>query len=192
MLTPQILEAFPFYQHTDYKTIQRGQQYFRENRVTVQECNDFSAFCEVEGYNDHYEVEILLTSKNRLGFSCTCPQAEEVEICKHIVASTLAVIRYLKSDVVQNDWQFRLGLALEQAPRRKTGGNAHKYAAVYLLQSTQYSNSPQFFLVPGVVKAGEWSTLRGLMLPPEEINDLLDRDRNWTRCRISRSTRRAV
>jgi non-specific serine/threonine protein kinase len=181
MLTPQILENFPLYQHTDYKTIQRGQQYFRENRVNVQQCDEFSAFCEVDGHNDNYEVEILLSSKNKLSFACTCPQAEEVEICKHMVAAMLAVTRYLKSDIVQNDWQYRLGQALEQSPRRKTGANVHKYVAIYLLQSTQYRNGPQFFLVPGIVKATEWSTLRGLALPPEEINSLLNEDRSWTK-----------
>lgn len=181
MLTPQILEAFPFYQHTDYKTIQRGQHYFRDNRVTVQVCDENSAFCEVMGNNDNYEVEILLTSRNRLGFSCTCPQAEEVEICKHIVASVLEVSRYLKSDFVQNDWQYRLAQALEKSPRRKTSGNVQKYVALYLLQRTEYTHGDQFFLVPCIVKASEWMVLRGLTLTPEESNKLLDENRGWTK-----------
>ena len=181
MLTPQILEAFPFYQHTDYKTIQRGQHYFRDNRVTVQSCDEFAAYCEVMGNNGTYEVELLLTSKNRLGFACTCPQAEEVEICKHIVASTLAVIRYLKSDSIQNDWQYRLGLALERSPRRKTGTSAQKYAALFLLQNIEYSHGDQFFLVPCTIKTSDWLALRDPTLTREGINALLDENRAWTK-----------
>lgn len=181
MLTPQILEAYPFYQHTDYKTIQRGQQYFRDERVTVEACDEMSAFCNVNGNNDNYDVEISLSSRNRVSFSCTCRQAEEVEICKHMVASTLAVIRYLKSDMVQNDWQYRLAQALEQAPRRKTGANIQKYAAIYLLQSTEYHYGNTYSLSPRIIKASDWEHLRGLTNAPEEINQLLDQDRNWTK-----------
>lgn len=181
MLTPQVLEAFPFYQHTDYKTVQRGQQYFRDDRVVVQACDEMSAFCEVNGNNDNYDVEISLSSRNRISFSCTCRQAEEVEICKHMVASALAVIRYLKSDMVQNDWQYRLAQALERSPRRKSGTNVQKYAAVYLLQSSEYQYGNQYYLSARIIKASEWEPLRGLSHAPEQIDHLLDEDRNWTK-----------
>ncbi len=182
MLTPQILDTFPFYQYTDFKTVQRGQQYFRDGHVTILEYSDNFVVCEVagsEGYD--YEVEISFSGKNRIHFSCTCPQAEVAHICKHMVASALAVSQYLKSDEVQNDWQYRLGQALEKSPRRKTGANAQKYTAFYLLQSTQYYQGREFFLAPSIVKASDWTTLRGLALPLEEINQLLNEDRAWVR-----------
>jgi len=181
MLTPETLDNFPFYQYTDYKTVQRGQQYYRDGRARVMEYNDSYVLCEVTGSEDYdYEVEISLSGKNRVSFSCTCPQAELARICKHMIAASLETSRYLKSEEVQNDWQYRLKQALEAAPRRKTGTNIHRYAAVYLLQSTLYYQGREFHLTPSIVKASDWTALRGLTTP-EEINPLLEEDRNWVK-----------
>ena len=65
MLTPQLLETFPYYQHADYKTIQRGQQYFRDGHVYEIEYYDDYAICQVEGNNDDYEVIISLTAETK-------------------------------------------------------------------------------------------------------------------------------
>jgi non-specific serine/threonine protein kinase len=181
MLTPQILDSFPFYQYTDYKTVQRGQQYYRDGHVTILEYSDNYVLCQVIGHNDDYEVEISLGSKNRIQFGCTCPQAEIAHVCKHMVAAALAASQYLKSDTVQNDWQYRLGQALEATPRRKAGTNAQKYVALYLLQSSTYYQGRQFYLTPSIVKASDWTALRISSGVAEDVNRLLDEDHNWAK-----------
>lgn len=179
MLTPQILDNFPFYQYADAKAIQRGQEYYRQERAMLLEYDENSALCQVNGNNDDYEVEIVLTGRNQLQFSCTCPQAEFAQVCKHMVAATLEVSRYLKTEQTQNDWQYRLGQALEKSPRRRTGANAQKYAALCLLQSVEHTYGLQFYLVPYVVKAADWGTLRGMIDLPKQVNHILDKDRGW-------------
>jgi hypothetical protein len=87
MLTPQLLDSFRFYNYIDYKTIQRGQQYFRDGRVYNIEYHNDYAICHVEGTNDDYEVVLSMTGRNNLNLDCTCPQAEVAGICKHMIAS---------------------------------------------------------------------------------------------------------
>ena len=181
MLTPQLLETFPYYQHADYKTIQRGQQYFRDGHVYDIEYNDDYAICQVEGNNDDYEVIITLTGRNKIRTECTCPYAELGNFCKHMVASMLALTQYLKSEEVQDDWQYQLGVALQNAPRRKSGGNAQRYAAIFLLQKDDYYQRTSFSLAPRVVKASQWGALKIMDDDPEAINNALDQNRGWTK-----------
>ena len=181
MLTPQLLEIFPYYQYADYKTIQRGQQYFRDRRVYDIEYYDDYAVCQVEGNNDDYEVSISLTGRNKIHAECTCPYAELGNFCKHMVASMLALTQYLKSEDVQDDWQYQLSLALQNAPRRKSGGNAQRYAAVFLLQKDDFYQRVSFSLAPRVVKASQWGSLKMLDEDPVAINNFLDKNRGWTK-----------
>lgn len=179
-LTPDILANFPFQRYTDYKTIQRGQDYFRGGHVTDIQFEDDLAICEVVGNYDTYEVEIHHKRQGQLLFSCTCPQAEMTQICKHMVAATLAVCQYLKTGEIQEDWQYRIRQALEQSPRRQGGGNVQKYAAFFLLYRADYFGRSSFYLLPGLVKTSEWDilhTLRGA--EPAQLNDLLQQNRQW-------------
>jgi len=181
MLTPQMLETFLYYQYADYKTIQRGQQYFRDRRVYDIELYDDYAVCQVEGNNDEYEVSISLPGRNKIHAECTCPYAELGNFCKHMVASMLALTQYLKSEEVQDDWQYQLGLALQNAPRRKSGGNVQCYAAVFLLQKDDYYQRVSFSLAPRVVKASQWGSLKMMDEDPVSINNFLDKNRGWTK-----------
>lgn len=74
MLTPQLIDNFPYYQVTDYKTIQRGRQYYLRERVFDIDYQEKRAICQVDGNHDVYEVTISLASKNNIHLSCTCPQ----------------------------------------------------------------------------------------------------------------------
>jgi non-specific serine/threonine protein kinase len=179
VLTPIILDTFPFYVYTDQKTIQRGQEYFRSGRVVSIEYYDDWVVCEIEGQNRDYEVQIKLNKKGQVRFDCTCPQAEMAEICKHMVAASLAVSQYLKSEAVEDGWQYRLSQSLEQAPRR---GAAHpqRYAAFFGLQSVDYYDTKRFYLTAYILKASEWKVLQDAKnSTPEEINVLLDQQREW-------------
>ena len=181
MLTPQLLETFPYYQYADYKTIQRGQQYFRDRRVYDIEYYDDYAVCQVEGNNDDYEVSISLTGRNKIRTECTCPYAELGNFCKHMVASMLALTQYLKSEEVQDDWQYQLSLALQNAPRRKGGSNVQRYAAVFLLQKDDFYQRVSFSLAPRVVKASQWGALKMMDDDPSAVNNFLDKNRGWTK-----------
>ena len=180
ILTPDILKNFPFQRYTDYKTIQRGQEYFRGGHVTEIEIDGDLAICAVEGNYDTYEVEIHHKRQGQLLFSCTCPQAEVAQICKHMVAATLAVSEYLQTGELQDDWQYRLDQALEQAPRRQGGGKTQKYAAFILLYQAEYYGRSAFYLLPGLVKASAWDVLQATRgAEPAQLNDLLDQNRQW-------------
>jgi hypothetical protein len=181
MLTPNLLDTFPYYQVTDYKTIQRGQQYFRDRRVFEIDYHDDHAFCQVQGQNDIYQVTISLSGKNKIQLGCTCPQAEVTNVCKHMVASLLRLNQYLSSEEMQANWQYKLGLALKNAPRRRASSNAHRYAAIFLLQKSEYYQNPTFSLIPRVVKASQWNELKFIYTDPATVNQSLDKDRGWTK-----------
>jgi non-specific serine/threonine protein kinase len=102
-------------------------------------------------------------------------------VCKHMVASMLALAKYLHSEEVQDDWQYKLGVALENAPRRKTVGSAQRYAAIFLLQKEDYYQRSSFSLAPRVVKASQWGALKIMENDPVAINQSLDKNRGWTR-----------
>ncbi len=180
MLTPQLLETFPYYQYTDYKTIQRGQQYYREGRISHIEYYDDYAVCQVNGDSGDYEVTISLIGRNKIHMNCTCPYADMGNVCKHMVASMLALTQYLKSEKVQENWQFKLGLALQNAPRRKGGANIQRYAAILLLQKDEYYQQAHFSLVPRIVKASQWGMLKIMDDDPAAVNQSLDNNRGWT------------
>ena len=68
----------------------RGEQYFRESRVTVRSRgpSDFQAFVEGES-----EYSVLLDwglSREQLAVCCTCPYYDDHAVCKHIWATILA------------------------------------------------------------------------------------------------------
>ncbi len=112
---------------------------------------------------------------------CTCPQAEVAPVCKHMVASMLALTQHLKSEEVQDDWQYRLGTALQNAPRRTGGGSAQHYVALFLLQKEEYYQRASFSLAPRVIKASQWPALKQLDGDPAAIQRSLDQNRGWTK-----------
>jgi non-specific serine/threonine protein kinase len=182
LLTPDLINNFPFYNYTDYKTIQRGKQYYRDGRVYGIEYHDDWALCEVEGINDDYVVRISAHDEKHINFSCTCPQAERAPICKHMVAALLTLEEYLQSEEIQNNWQFILNYALENAPRHKFGSNVQRYAATYLLGYNDYYYGPVFFLKPCIIKVNQWQPLKDIQnASPKQITQLLSTDHRWTR-----------
>jgi hypothetical protein len=82
---------------------------------------------------------------------------------------------------VQDYWQYQLSLALQNAPRRKDGGNPQRYAAVFLLQKDDYYQHTNFSLAPRVVKASQWGSLKMMDDDPITVNNFLDKNRGWTK-----------
>lgn len=179
MLTPNLLDTYPYYQKTDYKTIQRGQQYFSEGRVFEIDYHENYAICQVEGHHDSYEVTIRVDDANQILMSCTCPQAKVTQVCKHMVASLLALKQYLRSDAMQENWQFKLGLVLNNTPRRPGTGNVQHYVALFLLQNNSTHQSNNICLIPSIVKSSEWNELKIQEPDPAAVNQILEKNRDW-------------
>ena len=180
MLTTQIIDNFPYYQAADYKTIQRGQQYFRDGRVFDIDYHQDFAVCQVEGQNGTYEVSISLTGKHNIQMGCTCPQAEVTKVCKHMVAALLGLSQYLRSEKMQSDWQYRLALALNNAPRRSSS-RPQRQVAMFLLQKNEYFQGASFSLAARTLSAAHWDVLKAMEPDLAAINQALDKDRSWTR-----------
>ena len=180
MITYKLLDDFPYYQYADRNSIQRGARYFRDERVYEMTFEEDSAECMVRGSGgNHYEVVISQQGKKELGFSCTCPYADQGYFCKHMMASLLALKEYLYSEEVQKDWKYQLGLALQNAPRRTTGSKAHRYVAIFLLQKDEYYSGVSFKISAAIVKAAQWGRLNHIDDDPAAVNQALNDGRGW-------------
>lgn len=181
ILTSELLEKFPLTHYASNAVIQRGRQYFRDERVfEITIFDDTSALCFVEGsYDEDYEVSISIQANDKLKFSCTCPHANQVLICKHIVASILAVSDTLKITQTprKSDWEKKLNLALENIPKAKA--NRQSYLAIFLLERRQYYQAPQYTLRARIVKADTWSLQDLSDKTPAEIRTILETNSSW-------------
>lgn len=70
--------------------LERGYEYFDEQRVTDLEINGDQITAYVEGTEDYY-VEILLDNNAPAELYCDCPYADGGEYCKHMAAVLFAV-----------------------------------------------------------------------------------------------------
>ncbi|MBK8823148.1 MAG: SNF2 helicase associated domain-containing protein [Anaerolineales bacterium] len=208
-LTPQLLKNYPFSRYADPKSIQRGQEYFKDGRVweIILTKNNSKAVCEVGGDSGEYTVEIEIAQKSgQLSFDCTCPYAVS-HFCKHMVASALAVIAHLQgedeefeyeedllpiqdSQAAQN-WQNKLNETLALVPRRAPVGNFQQYAALVMLTRSPisnyaYGNAPRssytYTIEPFIVKANDLNSIKGQVLnTPQEVNDFLFVNQKWAK-----------
>ncbi len=90
-ITADLLDKSPYKHYTSAAVIQRGQQYFRSGHVYEIDYQGNYAICQVEGSFAEYEVEIILHANNHVSYACTCPHAKQVRVCKHMIASILAL-----------------------------------------------------------------------------------------------------
>ena len=145
VLTKQTLNPDNLGYYVDWKTLSRGQQYHRENRVLITYFDGASATCRVRGELGSYSVSIHSEPSRKVSLSCTCPQAEKVRYCKHMVAAMLTLRDYIESNA-ENQWQYRLSLAIENSPRK---GASHtprtRYILLFGLSREKYPNGDYSF-----------------------------------------------
>ena len=205
VLTPELLDHFPYSQYADPRTIQRGRAYFEEDRVwdvTLSQ-NDSRATCLVHGDGDEYNVEIEVDQRTgQLYFDCDCPFAEN-NFCKHMVAAALELSGFLKgedNDFDEEDdqdvllpfpaqrsqpsisWQTKLDQTLANLPRAPStaGANIQRYVAVLLITKEEYFSFGSFNFIPFVIKTRDWNALQGVSPgDTQTINDLLDKNHEW-------------
>ncbi|NOY99468.1 MAG: DEAD/DEAH box helicase family protein [Chloroflexi bacterium] len=180
-ITSKLLDEFPYDHNVSPAVVQRGRQYFRTGHVYEIDYQGDYAVCQVEGNYDDYEVTIRLYATKQVLLTCTCPHAAQVPVCKHMVASMMALSQYLRNGEIPSDWERKLDTALENLPRRKGGGKARRYAAIFLLQEDEYYYELQFSLVPRIVKASRWGMLKIVDDDPAAVNRMLVKNHGWTK-----------
>ncbi len=173
--------SFAYY---DYNAYSRGSIYFKQGRVEMASFDGQTAVCRVQGDNGLYSVTLTAENKQHVRATCNCPQAARTRVCKHMVASILAVRNHIEHEA-QNDWQYRLKQALESAPKRKASGAPRNHYAIVLgLHSEKYyTNEYAYTLTLFTVKSQDWLGMDDLENAPNqhERNLGLEKDRSWTR-----------
>jgi non-specific serine/threonine protein kinase len=203
-LTPKLLDSYPYSRYADPRTIQRGQAYYKEERVwDVNLSKDGSTVvCMVEGNSAEYSVQIEVDqASGQLYFDCNCPYAEN-NFCKHMIAAALEVSAFLKEEEgeeesipmfpsqISKNWQNKLNDTLALIPRRSTGGFVRYVALVILTRSrfgyygygSSYPSSYFYSLEPFIIKASEWNLLgAGSLTSPQAIHRFLNSNKKWIR-----------
>ncbi len=205
-LTPKLLDNFPYHLFADAKTIIRGRNYFKENRVwDVEFEDDYQVVCLVDGDNGEYTVAISVNQESdELEFSCDCPYSE-TNFCKHMIAAALEVSSYLKDETIPveqkyfddelvsslppsawklpgQNWQNQLDGALQQSPpaSSKAGVNIQPYAACLLLYQEEYYFQGNYTITPSIIKVKNWQPLQNYEAGNRQsVKDLLDTDHTW-------------
>ena len=166
ILTKEALEPNRLGHYVDWNVLSRGQQYYKENRVRITGFDGESATCQVRGQQGNYTVIVTAAANQKIGLSCNCPQAVRANFCKHMIAAMLTVRDYIRHEV-ENRWQYQLGMALANSPRRAASkGPRSKYAAFLGLNREKYANGEyEFRLIPCKVKMQDWPGAAGYGKP---------------------------
>ena len=180
VITAEVINRFNIYYHADFRTVQRGQQLFRQGRAVISELRGDSASCEVRGDGAVELVEIWLTEKKSFEFLCTCPDGERGMVCEHIVASLMALNRYLVTDAHLH-WEYKLSLALANMPKKAAASQRQRYVILFGLRKESYYEGSRFFLDGYYLKVADWPALKQLkpQALPDAINELLENDKSW-------------
>ncbi len=80
----------------DYNILDRGMDYFEDDRVTVKEISENQILADVEGSED-YNIRIRLENGEIAAMSCDCPYATGGAKCKHMAAVLYAAARKYKT-----------------------------------------------------------------------------------------------
>lgn len=182
LLTQENLANNPF-QYTDYNAFARGKDYFATGRVQLLDFDGESATCRVVGNQDNYVVIARAASRDRVNYTCNCPQAAKVRVCKHMVAAMLAIREYIRNSA-ENQWQYRLALALEKSPKQKKTREISQpgFIALLGLDTTRVKGGDfNFRMFPYRVSLDRWHPAAEIQqFPgPAEISEYMDTDRSW-------------
>src|ERR1035437_9563290 len=117
ILTKEALEPSRLGYYVDWNVLSRGQKYYKEKRVRITDFDGGTATCLVHGQQGNYTVIVTAAANKKVGLSCNCPQVARAQFCKHMIAAMLTVRDYIKS-AVETRWQYQLGMALANSPKR--------------------------------------------------------------------------
>ncbi len=123
-------------------TFQRGLEYYRLGRVSIESADEIEVRCLVRG-TQTYWVDLWLHQEGELGSMCTCPYAEGGWFCKHMVAAGLAAHAYLLEHKTST-WRMRLDRVLAE----QSGSASPKKPQPYWLFLSLKSDAPGWELIP--------------------------------------------
>lgn len=85
--------------HANTATWQRGEKYYRENRVFDLLRTDSKITARVKG-SDSYRVSVTLKQNGDFSYQCNCPVNDDGSCCKHIVAVVIAASKGENNDAL--------------------------------------------------------------------------------------------
>ena len=135
----------------------------------------------VRGRGTSYFVEIWMPNESGFQVSCNCPH--NVQVCKHVVASAMALEAYLEENNTPK-WERLLDRVFENTPHRKLASPERYYLALFLLVRTEnyYHHGYDYKLEPRIIRASKWKLLEEQKLGDyESANALLSEDTIWKR-----------
>lgn len=131
-LTEEMIDLNRLQRYVGATIYERGRLYYQQGRVTIDYVEDDYATCLVKGQEGVYDVRIEL-DRNNLFFFCDCPYAEEGRICKHIVASVMAVREHLRTHKPIR-WQTQLSRVIQATQAPSSRYYPPPYALFFSLQ----------------------------------------------------------
>lgn len=182
IITQETLESLNPYYYVDYKTVLKGQQLFRAHQARVIEfTGDRASFIVTEADAD-YAVGLQMLNKKQMAYECECAEFSKIHFCRHIVAAIQALSVYLDKEA-SNNWEYRLSLVMQNAPKKGSGSQRPRYAILFGLEKTDFYSYSRFSLKALVIKAADWSELKSLgnTVAAEAFNQLLEAVTSWRR-----------
>ncbi len=126
-ITADLLDRFSLKNYADPESISRGELYYKEGRVISTTYDNEVYSFKVIGSGQSYQVRIKRPTEDQLSFTCSCPHARRVAICKHIVAAVMSLKDQLKKNMSACGktrstprWTIPLGKFLRPAAEQKT------------------------------------------------------------------------
>ena len=100
----------------EYNILDRGMDYFEDDRVTVKEISENQILADVEGSED-YNIRIRLENGEIAAMRCDCPYATSGAKCKHMAAVLYATAKKYDSLSQSTEDRESLPNAIATLPR---------------------------------------------------------------------------
>jgi len=127
----EFLEKIDLYSCASKAVVDRGQAYLDAGRVYLDNVQQEVAIAHIQG-TDWYDV-ILQIDDDSLICKCTCPHAARGFICKHMIATILAIREYSQIDSVSH-WKNQLDVLLSTQKDLIKQRQSHPYYLFFSLQ----------------------------------------------------------
>jgi len=156
-----------FYNYLGWKIADAGKILYDRGMVEIVSYSDTSLECMVEDTFNKHRVTLQMEINQLLG-SCDCKAGQQHSLCKHTVASAIAVQKVL-SEEIKKSWENRL-LFIHDAPRQRK--EAPRKTADYLLVFALYNDYGGWKIKPLTAPAAK--------IPVSEASD----PTNWNQERV--------
>ena len=165
----------------EWQVSRKGQELYSKGQTVLVEFKGETAIVQVLENNQNFTVLIKGETKTTVTMQCNCPQAAKQNICRHMVGAIYETKEYI-SEKADSDWKYRLGLALENTPKRKKSiTRGDKYVFLFGLESEKAPDgSLRLRMIPFRFFLKDWVGIDPVLLTdPESIDQLLDTDSTW-------------